>query len=92
MDLNRKVVDFIIFLIICIVVHTNSQSSECCLSVDVGTRQIIDKEGKNLCEYKLHINRMYIPLMMIVNSIIFIVDYVCTGRARLFHGVNVVSQ
>ena len=43
MDLNRKVVDIIIFLIICIVVHTNSQSSECCLSVDVDTRQIVKK-------------------------------------------------
>lgn len=58
MGLNRKVVDIIIFLIICIVVHTNSQSSECCLSVDVDTRQIVDKEG----------------------------------RARLFHGVNVVYK
>lgn len=75
----------VVQLVICVltVLLSVAKAEDCCVKVDTATKQLIDARG----EMESTVCGVLDPSHA---SVFYLHTLVCTGRARLFHGMNVV--
>ena len=87
----------VLFVCLLLAVLAGTRAEQCCVKVDKGTKQLIDAEGRMgmVCRTRINYLINNYPELNIIIHYPELISFFCSilhtlGRARLFHGVNVV--